>query len=526
VRFRRAPAAGLARGLDPGARAPSDLYFPARGGPAPRPARCLAPRAPRRAPRAASRPAPTPAPRRAPVVVAAREDPMTRLHWTALPALAVACAALAACASAGGSRLVGPVVPGIATPAATPAQRGAVPGVAGRRIVGYFNGPGVLRGVNVAELRGDRLTHLIYAFADIGPDGLARLDNPCVDVGQCAPGQRNPYPDGGVFQQLRELKRRYPHLQVLVSFGGWTRSTHFSDAAATPAARKAFIDSAVELMLRRYPGVFDGFDLDWEFPVRGGLATNSYRPEDRANFSALVRELRQRLDDEGAAARKHYLLTIASPAGPGHMGNQDLAGMAPWIDFYNVMCYNYHGAQMTYFNAPLFASAGDPAPRNNVDWTVRAYLELGIPAYKIVVGVPFYAVSYAGVPPARDGLFQLVRRDSVRAAAAGGAAEASGAGVAPARLPAAQRPWGVGGFRYHLLAEARQRGFRRFWQPDAHVPWLYHPGTGVFIGYDDPRSLAHKGDYVRRQDLGGIMIWEIGSDATGELLQAVWQALR
>ncbi len=488
---------------------------------------------------------------------------MTPPLRAALPGLVLA---LAACASAGGPGLRGPTAQGYVTPPATPAQLGAVPGIAGRRVVGYFFGGRVLRGVKVADVRGDRLTHLIYAFADIGPDGLARLDEPCIDVGQCAPGERNPYPDGGVFQELRELKRRYPHLQVLVSFGGWTRSTHFSDAAATPESRKSFIDSAIWLMLRRYPGVFDGFDLDWEFPVRGGLAANSYRPDDRANFTALVEELRRRLDDEGAADGKHYLLTIASPAGPGHMGNQDLARMAASVDFYNVMCYNYHGAQLTYFNAPLFPSAGDPAPRNNVDWTVRAYLELGVPTYKIVVGVPFYAVSYAGVPPERNGLFQLVRRDTappapVAAAAASAVpppavvpvaapavvpgpaampvpapvparprtAEASGAGVAQPAAPAApraQRPWGAGGFRYPMVAEAKRRGFKRFWHDDAHVPWLYHAGTGVFINYDDPKSLAHKGEYVRRNDLGGIMIWEIGSDSTGDLLRAVWRSLR
>ncbi|HEX9108502.1 MAG TPA: glycoside hydrolase family 18 protein [Longimicrobiales bacterium] len=457
-------------------------------------------------------------------------------------ALLAAVALAAACASRA------PVVRYLTPTPATPAQRGEVPGVASRRVVGYFFGKGVLRGVKVANLRGDRLTHLIYAFADIGPDGLARLEDPCVDVGQCVPGAVNPYPEGGVFEQLRQLKQRYPHLRILLSFGGWGRSGYFSDAAATPESRAAFIDSSVRVFLDRYPGLFDGFDLDWEFPVRGGLPTNSYRPDDRANLSALVEELRARLDREDSARGKHYELTIASPAGPGHMGNQDLVRMAASIDFYNVMCYNYHGSSATYFNAPLFPSTGDPAPRNNVDWTVRAYLELGIPAYKIVVGVPFYAVSYAGVPDVANGLFQPVRRDSAPPAAAVAAApaltpakaapatspatpvvaaaEASGAGVATAPAAAPQRPWGAGGFRYPMLAEAQRRGFRLFRHKDAGVPWLYHPGTGVFINFDDPRSLALKGQYVKRNDLGGLMIWEIGSDTTGVLLQAVWKALR
>lgn len=425
-------------------------------------------------------------------------------------AVLLAAAVLASCASLGGR---GRIVPGVASVPATPRQLGAVPGVARRRIVGYFFNQEVLRGVKVADLRGDRLTHLIYAFAGVGPDGRARLANPCIDVGQCAPGQPDPYPDGGVFAQLRLLKERYPHLHVLISIGGWSRSVHFSDAAASPESRQAFVESAVELFLRRYPGVFDGFDLDWEFPVRGGPPGSSHRPDDGANFAALLEAFRTRLDAVGAADHKHYELTVAAPAGPGLMGNQDLVRMARSLDFFNVMCYNYHGSRYTYFNAPLFASTGDPAPRNNVDWTVRAYLELGIPSYKIVVGVPFYGIGYAGVPPEHDGLFQPVHRDSVRAPA-----------VAPTR--AARRPWGARGFRYRMLAEAEARGFRRFWQPQARVYWLYDPATGVFINYDGPRSLAEKGKYVRENDLGGMMIWEIGSDTTGALLEAVWRAMR
>jgi chitinase len=464
-------------------------------------------------------------------------------------------------------------MPGAAAPAAAPAtpeQLGTVPGISRRRVVGYFMGTGVLRGVDPQRIRGDRLTHLIYAFADIGPDGLARLENPCIDIGQCAPGQRNPYPDGGVFGQLRQLKQRYPHLKLLISVGGWGRSSHFSDAAATPESRKAFIESAMELLFRRYPGLFDGLDLDWEFPVRGGMATNSYRPDDRANFTALVEELRQRLDLDGAAAHTHYLLTEASPAGAGHMVNQDLARLATSLDFFNIMCYDYHsGGRMAHFNAPLFSPAGDPTPNYNVDWTVRAYLALGIPSYKLVVGVPFYGVGYAGVPGNR-GLFQPVVRDTTAPATVNPAAPAltavptpastpaptpapatvnpvtptpaaaptpvaaltstAAAAAAPTPAPAAdarpQQPWGASGFRYPQLKEAQQRGFKRYWHPEAKTYWLHHADSGVFVSYEDPRALKHKSDYIRRHDLGGIMFWEIGADTTGTLLEAAWKGMR
>lgn len=485
---------------------------------------------------------------------------MTESHGLRMALFAGLCALLPACAS-NGTHVVAPVPwpDSSVRPAApaTPEQLGTVPGISKRRVVGYFMGAGVLRGVDPQKIRGDQLTHLIYAFAIIGPDGLARLDNPCVDVGECAPGQRNPYPDGGVFKQLQLLKQRYPHLKMIVSFGGWTGSTHFSDAAATPESRKAFIDSAWELYFRRFPGLFDGIDLDWEFPVRGGLPSASYRPDDRANLTALVEELRARLDQEGATAHTHYLLTEASPAGAGHMRNQDLARIAKSLDWFNIMCYDYHsGDGLAHFNAPLYSPVGDPTPTYNVDWTVRAYLALGIPAHKLVVGVPFYGRGYAGVP-ANRGLFERVPRDTTAPAtvnqaptvvATGGVASpapdtkaaptaAAPANPAPAAAPQPAtsptppparplRPWGASGFRYAQLDSAAKRGFKRYWHKDAHASWLHHADSGVFVTFEDPKTIAHKSDYVRRHHLGGIMFWEIGSDTTGTLLEATWKGMR
>jgi chitinase len=112
---------------------------------------------------------------------------------------------------------------------------------------------------------------------------------------------------------LRELKEKYPHLQTLISVGGWTWSENFSSAASSEASRQKLVKSCIDLYLREYPGVFDGIDVDWEFPVGGGLQPG--RPEDKANYTLLLKEFRRQLDELGSADGRHYLLTIALSPG-------------------------------------------------------------------------------------------------------------------------------------------------------------------------------------------------------------------
>src|SRR5690606_25121747 len=103
----------------------------------------------------------------------------------------------------------------------------------------------------------------------------------------------------GVLRQLQLLKERHPHLRTLISLGGWGGSWGFSEMAATEEGRRAFVESAIELFLLRWPGVFDGIDIDWEYPVHGGLPENGYRPEDKRNCTLLFEEFRRQMDELG-----------------------------------------------------------------------------------------------------------------------------------------------------------------------------------------------------------------------------------
>ncbi len=276
------------------------------------------------------------------------------------------------------------------------------------RVVGYLASWGVrTKGASIARLPGRHLTHIFYAFALIARDGSVVLADSCVDVGACTRNSQLPTTPHGNFAELRRLKARYPHLKLAISVGGWGGSARFSDAALTDSARRRFSQSAIDLFIRRWPGLFDGIDIDWEFPVQGGLKGNIERPVDKQNFTLLLAELRRQLEAQGAKDRRHYELTIAASARPSEIANIELDRIVPLLDFINVMTYDYHtGGSIAHFNAPLFAATNDPTPELNVDASMRAFRAGGVPADKLLVGIPFFARVYGKVPNVNAGLFQ------------------------------------------------------------------------------------------------------------------------
>ena len=373
-------------------------------------------------------------------------------------------------------------------------QSGAAPAARGR-VVGYYFAPTANRGFPPSRIDGRSLTHIVYAFGDVKADGTVALGTPGLD-------QAN-------FAELRELKRRHRHLKVLIAFGGWGGSKYFSNAAATQESRARFIESTLNVFLRPYRDVFDGVDLDWEYPTGGGLEGNVARPEDRENLTALVVELRRALEAEERSARKEYLITIAAPAAEAQLRKYEMKRLGELLDFINVMTYDFHAAsKTTNYNAPFAAAKDDPTPELNVRASVAAYRAAGVAADKLVVGVPFYGYGYSGVPAQNNGRFQSVQRNGFEDAATAGA-----------------KPQYVGSVRFHELKNTTKEGFTRYWDNEARVPWLYNPQTQTWITYDDVQSMREKAEYARRERLGGIMIWELSGD-DGTLLPAIVKALR
>ncbi|MBC7812282.1 MAG: glycoside hydrolase family 18 protein, partial [Burkholderiales bacterium] len=255
------------------------------------------------------------------------------------------------------------------------------------RIVGYYAGWTMYdRQYFVTDIPADRLTHLNYAFALISDAGEVMLGDEWGDTQFPYPGEEGSTGLLGNFHQLQLLKEANPHLQTLISIGGWTGSAKFSDAALTPESRERFARSAVEFILRYG---FDGIDIDWEYPTGGGVAGNIERPEDPENFVLLLAELRTQLDAQASQDGVHHLLTIALGSGRTAYEPLDWARIHPLLDWINVMTYDMSGnwSQVTGFNSPLYDSVPTPPEVSSTASTLNVLLALGSPANKLVMGV-------------------------------------------------------------------------------------------------------------------------------------------
>ncbi|WP_417050553.1 glycosyl hydrolase family 18 protein [Dysosmobacter welbionis] len=352
---------------------------------------------------------------------------------------------------------------------------------AGGEVVGYYAGWAAYQGYTPDQLPAEHLTQINYAFARIDPDTLTiALEDPAHDKKNLA--------------ALRKLRQQNGHLKLLISVGGWSDSQHFSDAAATAARREAFAASCVDFVVAQG---LDGVDLDWEYPVSGGAPGTNHRPADKQNFTKLLQELRTQLDRQGRRDGKDYSLTIAGAAGSWYLNQIEAVKVADIVDHIFLMGYDLHGPWDTSadFNAPLYTPSGaSPQGKSSIADSVQAYLDKGIPAEKLVLGMPLYGYAYQGVSSQNNGLYSTYT---------------SAKSVSYRTLK-----------KNYLSNDA----YRRLRHGEAQVPYLY--GSRTFISYDDAESLAAKAALARSRDLGGIGFWELSQDDGGELTAAASRAFR
>ena len=343
------------------------------------------------------------------------------------------------------------------------------------KIIGYVAG---YENYDPALVDAKKLTHINYAFANI-VEGKPKFE---LDT------------DSVKISKLIALKKVNPNLKVLYSVGGWVWSNEFSHTAAYPESRKQFAISAVELMKKHG---FDGIDLDWEYPGQRG-EDNDFRPSDKENFTLLLADIRKQLDKEGAKDKKHYLLTIATGADQAYIDNTDLGKAHKYLDFINVMCYDfYHGWHFqTGHHANLYPSEKEKFTVNSAHEAIKRHKKSGVPANKLIMGIPFYARQWKKVAPENDGLYQTAMTTGT---------------IAP---------------YWDIVEKIKSGNYKKGYDDSAKASYLWNAKDSIFISWETPKEIKQKATYIKKNNLGGAMFWEYSLDKDQELLNTLFQNIK
>ncbi len=316
------------------------------------------------------------------------------------------------------------------------------------KVISYYSGAAAgLDSVDVSQM-----TDIIFCFG--------RLDGNRFKMRRAQ--------DTLTLRKMVSLKEKNPNLKVLISLGGWGGCPTCSDVFATEAGRKEFAQS-----IKEHYDFFklDGLDLDWEYPGVQGPEGHKFTPEDKPNFTLLVKELRK--------LGKKYQLSFAAGGSQRFIDNAiEWKKVMKKVDYVNLMSYDLAGGTRATHHTALFSTPNQP---RSADTIVKSLLKIGVPAKKMIVGGAFYGKLF-DVPGLEGGPYQTGTQKST---------------VMYKQIPV-QMP--------------QSAGWQYLWDEVAHAPYIYNPQLKQLFVYDDKRSIADKTKYVIDNKLAGIMFWQLGGD--------------
>jgi len=380
-------------------------------------------------------------------------------------------------------------------------------------------------GYNVANLQqngvANRLTHLFYAFANVSSTpGCAIADTYADYQDPYLPSVNgDPYPGPlyGNFAALQQLQQLHPNMKMIISIGGAssTNTANFSAAASTAQGRHALAASCIDMFIKgniatgiSAPGLFDGFNIDWEFPAAS----------DTSNFTALLAEFRKQLNALSATTGKTYYLSFFGPAGTSNIADINLAATAKLVDFITVQGYDLNGPWENVTNeaASLFDDKQDPNYGQDLDDNdvLNIYLKAGVPAAKYMLGLPLYGDGWTGVPAMNNGLYQT-------SSAAAPVPLANGTGLCPdtsGNTPGCDPLLTAGLATFATLENLKANGYTQYFDSTRVAAWLYDAALGTFYSFDDPGTATLKMQYVTSRGLGGAYVWALKDDSTGGIM--------
>ena len=337
--------------------------------------------------------------------------------------------------------------------------------VAPLRIIGFYHG----EGEDIEKYEIEKLTHIVFCFTILKGHKIGfRKDQ-----------------DKRTLEKLCALKKNYPNLKVLVSFGGWGGCYSCSNVFAREVYRKRFAESVKDLLIE-YGA--DGFDLDWESPVIGGYPNHKASKDDKDNFTDLIKELRSVLPSEmelsfDANTFKAYVAKSV---------NWD--SVMQFVDYVNLMTYSLPGndPNRTGHHTALFSSS---AQIESIDMAIKRFDSLGISKQKLVIGAAFYGEMVETVDTINHGLGRK------------------------------------GKFKAHVNYQQisnrmlKDSNYGYHWDSTSQAPYLYNPTNQTYTTFDDRKSVSLKTKYAIDNKLGGIMFWKLNADNFDNgLLDAIFKA--
>jgi chitinase len=399
-------------------------------------------------------------------------------------------------------------------------------------------------GYNIANMQtngvADVMTHLFYAFsaltASTPSTAACVLADPYADYQKTGmPQVTGPYSGaGGVygnFGAIQQLKVAHPNLKMLISIGGANaaNTAAFVSAASTATGRTALASSCINMFIQgnlasgiTAPNLFDGFNIDWEFPT----AT------DTANFTALLTEFRSQLTALTATTGKTYLLTFDAPAGPSDANNPggfdtiDIPATFAQSDFVTIDGYNYAGDWELATNdaSPIYDDASDPlnGTGNTIDATVQYYLGKGVPASKYTMGFPAYGAGWTGgLTNSNCGEYQNATEVSPVPNANGvGLCSTGNNQSSPAAGCDALLTNGLA--TYSTIKNLLNNGYTACYDSARIATTAFNPTTQTVFSYDDATSIAAKATYIKAHGLGGGYVWAVkDDDSNGTIVKSL-----
>ncbi|WP_022940914.1 glycosyl hydrolase family 18 protein [Psychromonas hadalis] len=366
---------------------------------------------------------------------------------------------------------------------------------------------------HIRDIPFQQVTHLVYQSADIDAQHNVIVSDEYADINHSYPDND---PKKGAFQgslgELYKAKQKYPHLQTIISIGGWGRSSNYSDIASNAQARNYFALSALKF-IRQYH--FDGIEIDWPAPIKGAS-----RSDDPENLNLLLAELREVLDIGAMQDKKYYTLMITPSAKPSFQGHWNINRAQQYLDYFSLPTNYIHGYWEKNSNhlAPLMLSdktqqklVSQKMEVGSVETIFEFYKKQKVAPQKLILNISSFATGWNGVKNRNNGLYQKAKQVSW------GSWDSANSGRTGVYTQS------------YLKGFMDTEGYQQFWDDSAKMHWLYNADKfdGHFITYEDADSIAYKIDYIKQHNYNGIALRQIHNDLKGSdsLLSKIYAQL-